>query len=74
MELFIIITVIALTIGIGILWGRTTLKKHIINKAPEIDELDELHLMVEWNGPINFSNRITNPEYEERSRSIETLE
>ena len=74
MELLIIIVIFALSIGMGILWGRTTLKKHIINKAQEIDELDELHLMVEWNGPINFSNKITNPKNEERSRSLETIE
>jgi hypothetical protein len=73
MELFIIIIVIVLTIGIGILWGRRTLKKHIINKAQEIDELDQLHLMVEWNGPINFKNH-NNQKYEESLKSVETTE
>ncbi len=74
MELLIITAILALSIGMGILWGRITLKKHLINKAKEIDQLDELHLVVEWNGPINFSDKITNPKYEERSRSVETLE
>ncbi len=74
MELLIIIIVIVLSIGLGILWGRKTLKNHIINKSQEIDELDQLHLMVEWNGPINFADKITNPKNEERSRKIETIE
>ena len=73
MELLIIIIVIALSTVIGILWGRKTLKKHIINKAQEIDELDELHLMVEWNGPINFNNH-NNQKYKESLKSVETTE